>query len=786
MARKWLIPWLVVVACAGARAEGLEGKWVLEGRHPTLGPVKSHLEITAQGEALSVSERVELSGQALPRRWSGRVEGSSVVLSPLEGMAGALGGGEALTLTLRLDGAELIAELKETGGVTLLRGERETGGLRDLMSGDLKGKLLVLAEKELKKAAWKGQKLEEDFALSRYLHIGVGVAVRAVPPEQQTPEQRRAQAAEAGRSAWIATEVHGGARVPVGTTLDLGQGVALGLGFEPGARVRYQVLDLHPLPGGEGRLRETLDLLKEVGARAVDLPLQAAEAEALGLGAQRVVEGEAWVAISGSLVLGEEVKAYGEDVVRIGASITLGGAYRIGGLLRFEATRLDGREVRLRVTRGTSHTRSASADLLLGAALGESWARQQLEPRVDYLSSASLREKVLDAATDAAVDAARDAIQVRLVGGHAHREDDELELIWRLDLGRDAARAAWERAMRGDLTALDLAARDPASGVVQELRVVALEERTWQAAELKVSVLFKAGFSKTVEVSDLDVLDAGGRTRYEVFRFSRSRRWRLLGARERRRGLSMEVVRAAPEAGQVRRALRYVLDVEDPVTTAGDAARVSRALASWGLDTSSSLPTPERRLFRSRYGPTRTQLVVEVGEEGVAQVLAAGRERWLQAYVEAFTRLEGEEPTWATEWGRAQLEFPGGSDDDQRERWELRRARDFVDGMQALAQGTTPEARADALRELASAARWDLFAVTALLGLAPREAVRVTGSLAGERIAVDSAHAGERFEARALFGLPPRDVVRARALEVGGAPVADPPATPLGPLGEER
>lgn len=767
------ISWVFLALCAGSvQAQDWEGKWRLEGRHPTLGPVRSHLEITRQGETLAVSERLELSGQTLPRRWTGPAGQGSVLLSPVAGMAGALGGGQATSLRLRLDGAELQAEVDEGGTLTLLRGEREGGGLRDLMHGDLKGKLLVLAEKELRKAAWKGVKLEEDFALSRYLHLGVGAGVRAIPPEQQLPEQRRALelhvAANGGRAAWIATEVHGGPRVPVGTTLDLGQGVSVGLGFEAGARVRYLVEDLYPLPGG---VDETLRALGEVGARAIDLPLSAAEAEALGPGARRVLEGEGWVAVSGSLAFGREVKTYGEDVVRIGASLTVGGAYRIGGLLRYEATRLEGQAIRLRVTRGTAHTRSASADLLLGAALGESWTRTQLEPAVDYLSSPGLRGKVLDGAAGAVADAVSDALQVRLRASDVTCEDEELELIWRLDLARPAARQAWERALRGDLTALDAAARDAASGVVQELRVLALEERTWLAGELKVSVLLRAGWSKTSESSDLDVLDATGRTRYEVFRFSRARHWKLLGARERRRSLSLEVVRAAPEGGALRRALRYVLDVEDPITTADDAAHVTRALASWGLETGSSLPEPDRPWFRSRYGPTRTQLVVEIGEEGVLQALGAGRERWFQAYQDAVTALQGEAPLWASEWGRTRLSFPPGEGDQDlsRERQELERANDFVDGMQVLAAGTSAEARADALRELANAARYDLFAITALVKLVPRESLHVAGSLAGAAVAIDSSWAGERFEARALFGTAPRDVIRARALEAAAA-----------------
>ena len=773
-----------LLLAGSARAEDLLGEWDLEGRHALMGPVRTRLVITEAEGALLVNERMEQGGGAVLRRWKGaRGEPGQASLRPQEGFASAVvDGADTVRLDLRLSGPELIAEVHEPGGETILRGMRHSEGLgraRDLFSGG-KGKLLVLAERELKKRAYEGAKLDEDFGVSQYFHLGLGVAVRALPPEQQTPDQRQALTQLGRPGAWIASEIHGGVRLPVGATLDLGHGIALGLGFEPGARARYLVHDMHELPGGLSELENLVGTIRDVAVRSVDLPLEPEEARGLTLGAQRVLEGEAYVALSGSLSLGREVRTFGEDVVRIGASAVLGGAYRLSGVIRFEVTRLSGDDVRLRVTRGTSHTRSASADLLLGATLGESWARTHMAPGVEWVSSAKLREKALDAVVSGAASAVRDAVRIQLVGGVTNTDSDELELIWRYDLSRAPAAEAYRRAMRGDLTVSEAAAREPGSGVVQEFRVHALEERTWAAAELRVSVLFKAGFSKAVEVSDLDVIDLGGRTRYEVFRFSRARHWKLALAKERRRGLTVEVVRAAPEGGTVCRALRYVLDVVDPATFAWEADRVRRALDAWGLSSASSLPAPDRPWFRSAYGPTRTQLVVEIGEEGVAAILDAGRQKWLEAYVTAFTRLAGEAPTWATEHGRANLEFPGGNGDSQQERYEYSRAKDFVDGMEALATGTTPEARADALRALASAARWDLHAVTALVQLTPREALRVSGSLAGDLIATDSNHLGSRFEAGALFGLPPRDVVRARALEAGKARV-DEPVAPLPP-----
>src|SRR5690606_5732128 len=96
--------------------------------------------------------------------------------------------------------------------------------------------------------------------------------------------------------------------------------------------------------------------------------------------------------------------------------------------------------------------------------------------------------------------------------------------------------------------------------------------------------------------------------------------------------------------------------------------------AGWGLDASSSLPDPESKPFRSRYGKTRTRLTVEVAEAGVAAALAASEAALFEAYVGAWAQIHGELPLWATAEGRDRIDearHNGSVQDHDQERLQL-------------------------------------------------------------------------------------------------------------------
>src|SRR5690606_26680664 len=114
-----------------------------------------------------------------------------------------------------------------------------------------KGKhLLTLAKKEgreeVSDRAHEGARLDEEFGLHRFLHVGVTTGARPLRRDALSP----AMASSTGpRHVWLVTEVAGGLRAPFTTSIPLGD-ATVSVGLEPGARVRYEVTDRYDLPEG--------------------------------------------------------------------------------------------------------------------------------------------------------------------------------------------------------------------------------------------------------------------------------------------------------------------------------------------------------------------------------------------------------------------------------------------------------------------------------------------------------------------------------------------------------
>lgn len=641
------------------------------------------------------------------------------------------------------DEGELEARATDATGERVARGKKERLTWSDFK--DKPGKhLLALGRKELEKRAAEGIGFDTDLSLGSYLHLGVGSHVRWLRPEVLTADQARELRSGTGKNAWIVSEVIGAPRVAHSVSVPVGE-VTLSIGFDAGARVRYEVTDLYPLPESIKDGETMAEALRSLGKRTFDLPLDTAEALALTPGARRVMDGEAAVAVSGALQVGREVTHFGDDVVRVGATARVGGWYRLQGNLRIEVARLSGQACRVRVTRGTTVSRGAQAELFLGAAIDHAKLAARLSPATDYIDSAKVRDLLNGAVTDAAESAIKDALRFELRGSVSGAVENELDLSYRFDLNAADARAAYEKAVKGDLRLAGDVCGQPGSGVTLEHRVVGQEKNTYSGADLVVSVLLKAGFSKRVRFADIDVIDGEGVARFEVFSFIRQRQLELVAGRRRARTMSMDVVRRQTPDGAVARSLRWTLDIEDPSTTSGDAGQLRRAIAAWGVSSEPGVDDRRTALFRSAYGQTRTNFAVEIGEPGIAKILSVTEQEAIQAYADAFTALEGEAPEWSTPAGRAHMDSYTPSNDDheaRRAEAQLRTCRTFAKGLTSLAKSVTAEERAERLRKLANGSRYDLYAVTALLTLAPRNAVKIDAAIRGERIVVEGAYAG--------------------------------------------
>jgi hypothetical protein len=631
-----------------------------------------------------------------------------------------------------------------------------------------KGKhLLAVAEEEIKKRikkegkklAYDGVKLEQDFKLSKFFHIGVGGRVHVVETlsRDQVLTSKRFP-----KHVWIRSIVHGGVRVPLNTSIPVGQ-VTISLGLNSAARVDYEVTDLYPIPAGVTDIKTVVADLKRVGMRSFDLPLDATEAKAMTVGATRVFDGYGSVAVSGALSIGHEVASV-KGVVKIGASARVGGFYRIRGDVRIAVDRLDLDRARVRLTRGTTKTMGGSAGIFLGATFDDAKLREEIAPGVEYIDEAlidlkklpaSLRKKIVDEAEGKVVDEIKDTVRklvrFELSASLTKTHEDELDLSFQFDLNNPVSRQAYERAVRGDFTVAEKKSLDPDSGVYREHRVVEIEDLTHRSAKLHLSVFLNADANKTISVKDLSVEDESGHKQYEIFRFKRNYGYKFF-KRERRKSLDVEVIRrmnvdAELPASTVKRSLRFRLDVLDPSTFKGEADELQRLMKAWALDDGSGLDTPEFEFLRSRYRKTRTKVDVAISEEGIQQALAMGGPAILDAYARAFTTIKGEQPLWATASGRQQIANSEHDDNDnhRNERMELGRAKQFVKYLRELGAAKNAKQRAKAMKRLANTSRYDLYVVAALVELAPKNTVTLDASMLGKRIRVADGRKGQAF-----------------------------------------
>jgi hypothetical protein len=592
---------------------------------------------------------------------------------------------------------------------------------------DLKGRLLALKEKAVKHVLHRGVSLDESFNLSEFLHLGIEVGTYVVKPSRLLPEQKEALERHPG-TVWIATDVEGGIRLPFVSTFPVTDTLNFTVGTTPGARLTYHVVDSYEIPDGVTDVSTFVDGLKSLSKRAFDLPLSASEARAQTLGSHRAMHGEMSVAVRGALGIGYDLADFG-DVVQMGASARAGGFYVFKNTMELKTTRLEGSSIRLRVRDGQKHERGATAALLIGASVDRNALRDEFIPSVEYL------EPLANVVAGEARGHIKDVLRFRIGGERGWVRGNELDLSFRFDLSVPAAAHAYERAMRGDLTVAGALGDVPDSGVLEEFRVLEVEDKTYRKGEITISVLFEAGFEKRLSAKDLVVEDADGVNHYEVFRFDRRRRVSFFDRRWDRR-LHVEVIgKANDEATELAESsFRFRYTIRDASTRIGEVRELRRAIASWNLvgTDEASLPTPERRFLRSRYGRTDTSLAVDVSERGLESIFNRDLDALRGAYLEACQAIDDKAPGWG----------------------DRRAAKRFAEALSGLASATSRADRAKRIGLLAEGSDWDLYTITAIVSLAPAESLRLRASILGTRVSYSNGHTGDRFVDRtpALHG----------------------------------
>lgn len=652
------------------------------------------------------------------------------------GIAGRLGNDPAaevrLELDLAADGSSVRFTLADAQGTGRGEGRKAARTVPVIVPADegpdLVGRLQAVNERRAREVReTRPADFEREFDVSDFLHVGVAGDIAQLTDRDLTVEQRQAIAGRDGRWAWIASKVQGGATVDVGATIPLGGVGRAEVGLEAGGAMSYEVVDLLQLPTGLNDWRSALQNLKDTARRVFTLPLTADEALAHPLGAERTFEGMFTVAVSGTLGVGYETTAL-NDLVEVGASAHAGGFYRLRQNLKLELHRLEGTSVRVRLQKGRSHEFGAEARAFLGLAVAEETSLE----RPSELGSVEYLEPVKDD---------RGGVGSYLcfeLGVSASEErSNGMDMSYRFDLSKQKARAAYERAVRGDMINAAVASSEQGSGVTLEFRIFDRERKTYRTADLTISELFSTSARRRVTARELLVRDRAGETLYTILRIQRKRSVGGFAAfftgGKVEETMLFELLRADRRDDRTTsRSLRYVLERADGSTSLAEVQRLRRILRSWGLTglDEGSLPTPGWRLFSSRYGETNQRIAVDLGEQGLDAVYRCSQEQLERAYLDAAT-ISGDA-------------YVGGA---YAVYAVMAAGKAFAKAVAALGDEPDGELRAKGLAELVRRSGWDITPISALVRLCPPQYVRIQAAIAGERIDYDAEKRGGMFDA---------------------------------------
>lgn len=710
-------------------------RWTLRGQHSVHGAYTSQVTLErTPHEELRVLREVHYLRDGRRERRAGIVlrrhgETYAVELPPVGNLEDGLLGRQSddtieLTLKLSEDRTRIQALAYDARGSASASGGRD----QDLDSIPRRhGRLLAFSENTVRNVLDGGLELGGGVTLANFLHVGGWKRIQIQDWIDLSPEQRQALAQAERPSVWVRSYVRGQIKLPWRIPVAPLGAATLSVGVEPGTDFRYEILELLPLPEDGDSI---VSQLKKQSFRTFDLPLSVGEARTLRLGEERILEGRFEVALSGRLSVGHALTRE-ESLIRIGATARTEGFYRIKRSWRMSVIRLEGDAVRLELSRGKGRELEAEARVWTGLSLGSKPpAEDDDEDSISYL------EPVKNAGKTAGVGILDGLLRIELKAEGKRWTGDEVSVAYRLDLAQPGAQEAYERAVRGDLRRLSELAQERDSGIEEEYRINEHERRVFRQVQAKVFNLVDAHKRRQISSKTLDVKDAAGARTFEVWRYRRQSKAGIpVDPLRTERKVQVEAVRAYDTVGDsaelIGRSLRYRLDVRDPLTREGELESLQRVLAAWGVPGSEEDVTPIEtepdhrgplRWVRTRHGRTRTVLGLDLGEAGVQAVLDASPEEQREAYLEADRVVHGK----------------------VRERAQ-RGADRFVEALGALRRAKRADVRDAALRDLLQVAGYDLEAVTAMVQLAPREAIQIRAEVGGKRVDYDGERRGPAY-----------------------------------------
>lgn len=606
-------------------------------------------------------------------------------------------------------------------------------------------KLAVVASDAVRDAIRDGANVGTRYGIGDVGSIGVSTKINGILGDRMTDLQK---AAARNGSVWLSHSISAQAGANLGTSVPVGpHGFFVRTGIGAGANFSVTVDKAY-----EPRVA---DVARRALVNHLTVPFAAFDADKLTPGERVVIAGNGSVAVSGGagygVDLGEIARLSG---VRAGASVDTGVAKVLSGSFETEVTREAGNQVRVKLRTARSNDVSGDFRAFAGVTVDRSALELPVETGVS----------VIDNAVERSVsNLAERALSASFTTRHGDIDSTGDLQEYTFDLGRRAARRAYEDALRGDFRAAAALASCGGAGVGFVREVNEAVGRIYHSTRFNVSLLRYSIDSSSTDTTRT-LRDAAGLRSFELHEFAYSRR-NFFGGRS-----SVGVAAINSMYGALGRDgksvhLTYRGDLENKfITSKGemkDILEIGRAIAGPSdmaahTEMNAILKSPHSGnsfpFFWNRFGNTKMALDLTVSESGIDRIARASTDdMWA-----AFAAPHRERPRWATAEGRAELETQHRNSNSGRDHnspepygWhQYERVKEAIGNLGAIGATDDRGVRAQRLRDAAEAMGDDFTAGAALSILAGEENRSVKFGVKNEHVDYTWTRIGEHATVR--------------------------------------
>lgn len=609
------------------------------------------------------------------------------------------------------------------------------------------GDLLALEEKIVDKAMHKELDLDKTFQVSTYASLGIGVGVQILGGSDLSDSMKHANRVflidGKGEPVWIRTIVQGGPTVSWGHTIPLGH-ASVSAGFSAGTVLRYVCDDQETAPTGLDDGKGMLATIKEVPAKAFQLPTSSDKALGMTEGARRSITGTGSLALSGGAAFGYRLDDLGAlaGKVQVGVDAGVSVSWGISGNLELDFERLADQQVHVRWTRGGSMTTSAGVSFLLGLYVAPT--------EQDKLAVGLLHGPVV-----AVVNRGESYTCVQFNASESWVDSSQLVFDMTFDLADPAARVAYDAAVLGDLRAAQAlaAAKDHAGLKAWTQTSTLTDQLSFSAHFAALQVLSIDSAHQTTNVHiDVDALD-GTHASTDVYSYAKQVKGffaRLFGGGDRSLSSSASHRTVVAPDGKTTTGSTLAFTFDQDLDHASHE-KVDEELAMAGSllgpeAVSKDVEAVHAEQANKGFDHLKVHLEASFGSAAIARILAQDDEAFYVAYGAASTPGESSHA-----WDHDRIAYLGkvslvqkndatvAEEDERREAWDLYDATKLAKLLDKARSAGQPTDQVKQFRDLAKKAGFDLRTIIALANMAGRDDAHVAVSFTAKGLAFSEA-----------------------------------------------